>query len=450
MGQITDRQMSTRPSDKDIWINESAPKGHGRFTARIMPSGERLFYFRYTDSQGKRNRLPLGGYDAHGVNGLTLKEARAKAGEYSRLYQSGILDLREHMESELIKAEAQRQADLRALQAINQEAAERATVNDLFERWARVDLINRKDGGKEARRMYEKDIRPIIGHLVLTDVRKGHITEVTDALLARGVNRMAKVIFSLMRQMFRFAVDRDLLENDPTANIRKARIGGKDVERDRVLTEAEITQLAAQMPGARMTHLAEAAIWIALSTCCRIGELLEARWEHVDLKNGTWLLPNPKNKRPHTIFLSEFTIAQFQRIQAQTGDLPWVYPNHEANGPVCSKTVTKQIGDRQRDPEKGPMSGRSKYCEALRLPGGKWTPHDLRRTGATMMTIMGVLPEVAERCLNHTEENKVKRIYQRYSYEKEMRDAWALLGERLSLLTELDTENVVLLRVVGR
>lgn len=81
------------------------------------------------------------------------------------------------------------------------------------------------------------------------------------------------------------------------------------------------------------------------------------------------------------------------------------------------------------------MAGRSKHCEALCLIGGKWTPHDLRRTGATMMTMLGVLPEVAERCLNHAEENKVKRIYQRHSYEKEMREAWVLLGERLSLLT---------------
>ena len=52
-----------------------------------------------------------------------------------------------------------------------------------------------------------------------------------------------------------------------------------------------------------------------------------------------------------------------------------------------------------------------------------------------MMVALGVLPEVAERCLNHTEEKKVKRIYQRHSYENEMGQAWALLGDRLALLT---------------
>lgn len=93
------------------------------------------------------------------------------------------------------------------------------------------------------------------------------------------------------------------------------------------------------------------------------------------------------------------------------------------------------------------MCGRAKaeHTAALVLPAGKWTPHDLRRTGATMMVALGVLPEVAERCLNHTEENKVKRIYQRHSYENEMREAWRLLGERLELLSSTDSANVVTL-----
>ena len=51
------------------------------------------------------------------------------------------------------------------------------------------------------------------------------------------------------------------------------------------------------------------------------------------------------------------------------------------------------------------------------------------------MTALGVLPEVAERCLNHTEENRIKRIYQRYAYEAEMKLAWERLGNYLEQLT---------------
>ena len=319
----------------------------------------------------------------------------------------------------------------------------RITVLDLFERWATVELIRRKDSGKEIRRMFEKDVLPTIGHLAVEVVKKGHITAVTDALLARGVNRMAKLIFSLMRQMFRFAVDRDVIEADPTATIRKAKIGGKDTERDRVLSEDEIKELNGKLPDAKLLFSTECAVWLALSTCCRIGELMNARWEHINYERKTWLIPeeHSKNGKAHIVALSEFSARHFRQLQQVNGNSPWCYPNTSNTAAVCSKTVTKQLGDRQRSAS--PMSRRSSATNTLSLSRGKWTPHDLRRTGATMMTMLHVLPEVAERCLNHTEENKVKRIYQRHSYENEMREAWRLLGERLDLLTSADAANVV-------
>lgn len=87
----------------------------------------------------------------------------------------------------------------------------------------RLTSINRKDQGAEARRMISKDVLPFIGDLNIKDVRKGHITEITDRLLQRGVNRMAKVVLSLTRQMFRFAVTRVTFSNQiqPPCSARK-------------------------------------------------------------------------------------------------------------------------------------------------------------------------------------------------------------------------------------
>lgn len=38
------------------------------FIARITPKGERLFYFRYTDSKGARVRLPIQCKNHDGMN----------------------------------------------------------------------------------------------------------------------------------------------------------------------------------------------------------------------------------------------------------------------------------------------------------------------------------------------------------------------------------------------
>lgn len=451
MATITDKQMGAKV-EKPSWLIEDAPRGCGRFMARLRPNGERHFYFRYTNSYSERVFLPLGTYDSAGIDGLTLKEARVKAGELSRLYQSGVRDLREHIQAEehaRISAMEAEQARL-ASEIANIEAEQaiqlaRKTVTDLFEHWAKVDLINRKDGGAEVRRMFQKDVLPVLGEMAVDEVKKGHITEVTDTMLARGVNRAAKIAFSLMRQMFRFAVDRDLIEYDPTASIRKAKIGGKDIERDRVLSEEEIRLLAKLVPEAGLLPSTDAAIWIALSTCCRIGELMNARWENVDLTHRNWWIPaeNSKNGKAHNVVLSEFSLKQFKRLQALNSESEWCYPNTRNSGPVCTKTVTKQLGDRQRQPDQKMMSNRSSKSQSLLLKAGKWTPHDLRRTGATIMTALGVLPEVAERCLNHTEENKIKRTYQRHSYKNEMTEAWEKLGKRLDhLVSSTNTDQI--------
>jgi integrase len=451
MANITDKAMKAKPGHTHKWMSEVAIWGHGSLLARITPAGDRLFYFQYTNEVGKRYALPIGTYGpGDDAATMTLSDARQKAMELASLHKTGIKNIREHLESEEVARIAARDAKLAqsnaekaTAQAELDRQAARKSVTELFEQWAKVDLINRKDGGAEVRRMFEKDVLPVLGSFAVADVKKGHITEVTDVMLARGVNRAAKIAFSLMRQMFRFAVDRDLIEHDPSAGIRKSKIGGKDVERDRVLNDDEIRNLSQKSSKAGLLVTTEAAIWIALSTCCRIGELLSSRWQHIDLEQRTWLIPgeDSKNGKPHLISLSNFAATQFKRVQQINGKSTWCYPNTDDSGPVNSKTVTKQLGDRQRQPEQGTMSRRSAKAQSLLLASGKWTPHDLRRTGATLMTALGVIPEVAERCLNHTEDNKMKRIYQRHSYATEMATAWDLLGEHLETLTKVEADN---------
>ncbi|MGL5004093.1 MAG: tyrosine-type recombinase/integrase, partial [Casimicrobium sp.] len=120
----------------------------------------------------------------------------------------------------------------------------------------------------------------------------------------------------------------------------------------------------------------------------------------------------------------------------------WVFPNVSDSDHVCTKSLNKQFSDRQRPATKR-MSNRTGNTTALQLKGGKWVPHDLRRTAATLMQSLGVAGEVIERCLNHTEDNKVKRIYQRDELIPQRTEAFHKLGERLALLVRDDAENVV-------
>jgi integrase len=386
------------------------------------------FFYRF---EGKQKWLTLKADD--------LPAAREERNTYTQMLKEG---LDPNLEIKL-KAERAKQQQLDEQAAITKLEA-RVTVNALFIRWHDTDLTKRKDV-KEIIRMFEKDVLPVLGLLFIEDIRKGHITEVTDTLKQRNAVHTARNILKLMRQMFRFAVDRDIIEFDPTANLSVTKTTTKPTERDRTLSEIEIRALARQLPDANLLKSTECAIWIALATLCRIGELSKAQWADVDFEGKTWNIPeaNSKNGKAHTIYLSDFAFRQFKALRQYATHDAWLFPNRDGSDHVCDKSITKQIDGRQTTTI---LSNRSKDSQALVLTGGKWTPHDLRRTGATIMGNLKILPDVIEKCLNHTEENKVKRIYQRQELKEEQAEAWCVLGDRLNLLVNMDNSNIVLLR----
>jgi integrase len=404
----------------------------GNLYIRVRPiadGGAISFRFRYR-FEGKHTWLNL--------KSTTLAGARAERDECEALLKTGVDPNLERT----LKKERIRQQQLDEQEALAKIKA-RVTVSDLFIRWRDTDLINRKDL-KEIVRMFNKDVLPVLGDLFVEDVRKGHITQVTDALLVRGVAHLARNILKLMRQMFRFAVDRDVIEFDPTASLGITKTTTKPTERDRILSEVEIRALARQLPDAHLLMSTECAIWIALSTLCRIGELSKAKFSDLDLELKTWTIPevNSKNGKAHTIYLSDFALEHFTALKDIAQSDTWIFPNRGNANHVCEKSITKQIGGRQTE---NILSNRSQHNQALVLTGGNWTPHDLRRTGATLMGDLGIAPDVIEKCLNHTEENKVKRIYQRQKLEVEQAEAWQVLGRHLALLINTDASNVVLL-----
>jgi integrase len=97
----------------------------------------------------------------------------------------------------------------------------------------------------------------------------------------------------------------------------------------------------------------------------------------------------------------------------------------------------------QTDPRR-PMKNR-RHDNTLVLGGAKhgaWTPHDLRRTGATIMQSLGIPLDTIDRCQNHVlQGSKIRRHYLHHDYAQEKREAWRQLGERIS--TILNAKDVV-------
>jgi len=322
-------------------------------------------------------------------------------------------------------------------------------------------------------------VLPLIGATPVRAVEEGDVRAVLRGVIGRGTYRMASRIYADMVQLFAWAEERKpwralMVEGNPTKLVALAKLlphgCDPDAERDRVLSADELRELqvklanveaayAAAPPGTKYSVIrplkneTQLALWICLGTLCRIGELLMARWEHLNLATGEWFVPaeNTKTRVDWKVYLSPFALRQFKALHALTGDTAFCFPARAATRTVpalhvCTKSVSKQIGDRQARFKKraGPLKNH-KHDNSLVLSDGKageWTPHDLRRTGATMMQQLGVSLDLIDRFQNHVlAGGRVRRAYLHHDYAAEKRDAWERLGERIDVL--LSNPNVI-------
>lgn len=429
--KLTDREIKLI---KGNGKNQFKLDGNGLYL-RVYPSGKKEWRYRYLFN-GKQKWFFLGIYPA-----MTLAEARLKAHQEkaNRRNHQDPYDVRAkklEVSANEQKAKEDEKARLNA----------RTTTNELYKRWFSLNIYKRKDGGLEVKRSFEKDVLPVIGLIPAEEVSKSDIAKIIDACLERGSDRMAKVIFSLLRQLFRFAESKDIVKINPTASLSKGDIGKKSRERERYLEDSEIIELKKKLPDAGLPKASELAIWIQMATGCRIGELVKAKWSDIDLNEKTWTIvpENSKNGKAMKVYLSDFTLSSIKKLKQIQPKSVWVYPNRSNTCHLNTKTITKQIADRQRE-NVAKLEGRTKNTNALALKNGRWNTHDLRRTAATLMVSLKVMPDIADRCLNHTEENKMRRIYIKHTFESEKKEAWNILGARLALLTNPKTTNLLAL-----
>lgn len=446
------------------WKGDTLSDGDGLSgEVRLSDGGAVFLPFRYAFKwEGKVTWHYCGSWPAASLEAIRVERDRARA-----LVKDGV---KPTDAKRAAKIEAQARVEATIAEAARQDA-ENLPVQAMFEAWL-LDGVKRADDNAELQRSFEKDVLPLIGGKPVRSVDERDIRAVLRAVIGRGTYRMASRIYADLVQLFAWAEARKpwralMVEGNPTKLVELVKLlphgCDPDAERDRVLSADELRELQAKLADMEAAYAAapagtkygvdrplkketQLALWICLGTLCRIGELLKARWEHVNLSAGEWFVPaeNTKTGVSWKVYLSPFALRHFKALNALTGDTAFCFPARAATGQapadhVCVKSVSKQIGDRQTQFKKraGPLTHR-KHDNSLTLSEGRagaWTPHDLRRTGATMMQQLGVSLDLIDRCQNHVMAgSRVRRAYLHHDYAAEKREAWGRLGERLDAL----------------
>lgn len=390
----------------------------GGLWIRVLPiekGGAINFYYRFT-YEGKERRFNCGSYPE-----CSLAQARLRRAEARAMVKSGI--------DPVIKGQLDR-ATRSAEQAV--EKMEK-TVSDLLSDWKRVYLIaHRKDGGDSVEATMRVHVIPLLGTMKARDVRLPHVVQVIDKIIDDGHRRMANMVLSLMRQMFRHGLGRGIVDTDPTLALSRKQAGGKETPGERNFSFDEIKELTKKLPASGLHRKFQSAIWLLLATGTRVGELIKAKWSEIDMRAKTWVIPveNSKNGREHLIHLSDFALKQMKELRSLS-DASYVLGGRSPEISMSDKTISKAVRDRIRTK---PLRNRTQKVATLVLSGGEWSPHDLRRTMASRMGDLDIEPYVIERCLNHVQQGIVS-VYQRQEYIPQRKKAFEKWGNKLASLT---------------
>lgn len=443
---------------KPEWKGDTLSDGEG-LSGDVRFSGTVSIHFRYAFKwAGKVAWHYCGAYPTNDMT--TIREERNQA---RGLVKAGI-DPR--ASKKVVKIEAQA-AIVEIIRADEQRRTEAFTFNDLYKTWIK-DGVNRSDGNKYIIQSFSKHAIPALGNIEIRHLTESHLRDVYRAIIATGKTPTTVELSKDIGQMLRWAEKRKpwralLIDGNPSELVdiklllpidytkeRKRYLSIEEIIKLKTILEtitknyAEVTQkYGTERPLKKEVQI---ALWLCLGTICRIGELLMTEWKHVNFDERTWFIPaaNTKGergqKRDHLVYLSDFTFNQFKQLYMLTGDSQWAFPARYKEGPVCEKTVTKQVGDRQVQFK---SHTRKLKCRvennSLVLGEEKWIPHDLRRTGATMMQKLKINDvkisrDVVNLCQNHVIGTKVDRVYLLDDYADEKREAWSKLGDRLEAI----------------
>lgn len=239
------------------------------------------------------------------------------------------------------------------------------------------------------------------------------------AKLAQGSGMVtANRVRSSLSAFFSWAIQNGISDSNPVTGTAKE----KERARDRVLSPDELRLI--------WNNLREddfgAVTKLLLLTACRVNEVALLRWS--EIHDDMIVLPpeRVKSKRSHIVPLSGPAITILAARRRTDSDLVFGKRRFTSWGKdLLDQTIAKTAG------------------QSL----AHWTPHDLRRTAATMMAELGIQPHIIEAVLNHAGHKAgVAGIYNRASYEAEKRTALCHWAEHVTAIIEGRETNVVTLR----
>lgn len=441
-----------KPEDAEYTKREK-----GGFGVRVLPTGRKVFFFLYR-VDGQRKFLNLGAYRTReNPDGITLADART---EYE-LQSARVKALKAGRVEGVDPVEIKKQA-----KDTRQEHAKAQTVSDLITEYITKHAKPTKKSWKDDERILRKDALAAWGTRKAKDIKKRDVVLLLESIVERGAPGSANNNFKIIRKMFRFAVQRDILEHSPCDGV----VMPAPLKRgDRVLSESEIKTLWGKLDTCHASDEIRRAIKLILTTGQRPGEVLGMHSCEIDESGRWWTIPveRSKNKKAHRVYMTDTALDLIGPLEVMDKKAGEMKPKGFIFLSTCPKgKVLTDTGEEVRKVQPMWRQAAAKVINRnLAFPvlvKGKpvfdakgvpvtenllgiadFTPHDLRRTAATFMSQLGCMDEVIDAVLNHTKQGIIA-TYNLNRYDKEKQAALESWERKLiSITTGKKADNVI-------
>lgn len=417
-----------KAAEKEYWRRE----GQG-FSIRVLPSGEKMWYYIYTFEKRKRfMRLGEGNYPD-----VSLADARRYFEAAKVKVKNGIDPLAERETRKLARLHAPTVADL---------------VKEYINRYAKPN----KKSWEEDERCLNKEVLPLWGKRKAADITKRDVVLLLQGIVDRGSPVMANNTFEKVRKMFNFAVEQDILTFTPCYGVKKPT---KKEHKDRVLTDSEIVTAWSGLNSAAMTDEMKRALKLILVTIQRPGEVIGMHSDEIE--GNWWTIPaeRAKNGKTHRVFLTTTAkelIGDKEGFIFESPRKRTLPTGEKVSQPMDVNAIAYAVRRNLEEPkQEGQESDTQTNQEKEAATSGKiamepWTPHDLRRTAATNLSALEYTDEVIDAVLNHVKKGVVA-IYNRHKYDKQKQAALETWERKLkSIIYGKQAGNVISLHAGGK
>jgi len=207
--------------------------------------------------------------------------------------------------------------------------------------------------------------------------------------------RFLRALLNFSMYQYEDGFGRSLLLENPVRRLNQTRAWYRDTKRTRYIKPHELQAWHKAVEALRdeETPLADTVadyLLFMLFTGLRRGEAGQLTWEQVDLKDRSVLFPDPKNREPFVLPLSDYLVELLERRQTTTANA-YVFPGTGRRGYVVE-----------------PKRQVQKVIKTSKVP---FSPHDLRRTFVTTAESLNLSPYTIKRLVNHKLSNDITARY---------------------------------------